>query len=158
MSEFRPVEGNFSPRDASFAIVVARWNGEITENLLNGALRAFARQDVPDDKIQVVRVPGAFELPLAAKKIAEAGQVDAVLTLGCVIRGGTPHFDYVCGECARGVGEASLSTGVPIAFGVLTTDDVKQAEDRSGDNEENKGEEAALCALEMVSLFQQLAG
>ena len=157
MSEFRPVEGNFNPRDASFAIVVARWNGDITENLLNGALRAFARQGVPDDRLQVVRVPGAFELPLAAKKLAEAGRVDAVLTLGCVIRGGTPHFEYVCSECARGVGEVALTTGMPIAFGVLTTDDLKQAEDRSGDNEENKGEEAALCALEMVSLFQQLA-
>ncbi|RLA44451.1 MAG: 6,7-dimethyl-8-ribityllumazine synthase [Gammaproteobacteria bacterium] len=157
MSEFRPVEGNFNPRDASFAIVVARWNGDITENLLNGALRAFARQGVPDDRLQVVRVPGAFELPLAAKILAEAGRVDAVLTLGCVIRGGTPHFEYVCSECARGVGEVALATGLPIAFGVLTTDDLRQAQDRSGDNKENKGEEAALCALEMVSLFQQLA-
>lgn len=158
MSEFRPVEGNFNPQDASFAIVVARWNGEITENLLNGALRALARQGVPDDKIQIVRVPGAFELALAAKKIAEAGKVDAVITLACVIRGGTPHFDYVCGECARGIGEVGLQTGVPVAFGVLTTDDLKQAQDRSGENEENKGEEAALTALEMASLLQQLAG
>ncbi len=157
MSEFRPVEGDFSPQNASFSIVVARWNGEITENLLNGALRALARQGVPDERIQVVRVPGAFELALAAKKIAEAGKVDAVITLGCVIRGGTPHFEYVCSECARGIGEVGLTTGVPIAFGVLTTDDVKQAQDRSGENEENKGEEAALTALEMVSLFQQLA-
>lgn len=157
MSEFRPVEGNFNPRDAHFAIVVARWNGTITENLLNGALRALARQGVTDDKIQVIRVPGAFELALAAKKIAEAGQVDAVITLGCVIRGGTPHFEYVCSECTRGIGEVGLQTGVPVAFGVLTTDDLKQAQDRSGDNEENKGEEAALTALEMVSLFQQLA-
>ena len=157
MSDLRPIEGDFNPRDARFAIVVARWNGEITENLLNGALRAFERQGIPENKLQVVRVPGAFELPLTAKKLAEAGQVDAVLTLGCVIRGGTPHFEYVCSECARGVGEAGLTTGVPIAFGVLTTDDLKQAQDRSGDNAENKGEEAALCALEMVSLFQQLA-
>lgn len=157
MSEFRPVEGDFKPRNASFSVVVARWNSEITENLLNGALRALKRQGVPDDKVQVVRVPGAFELALAAKKVAEAGQVDAVITLGCVIRGGTPHFDYVCGETARGIGEVGLRTGVPVAFGVLTTDDLKQAQDRSGDNEENKGEEAALTALEMVSLFQQLA-
>lgn len=157
MSEFRPIEGNFNPEGASFAIVVARWNGEITESLLNGALRAFARQGVSEDRVQVVRVPGAFELPLAAKKLAESGGVDAVVTLGCVIRGGTPHFEYVCSECARGIGEAGLDTGVPIAFGVLTTDDLQQAKDRSGDNEENKGEEAALTALEMVSLFQQLA-
>lgn len=157
MSEFRPVEGNFNPHNARFAIVVARWNGAITENLLNGALRALARQGVTDDKVQVIRVPGAFELALAAKKIAETGQVDAVITLGCVIRGGTPHFEYVCSECTRGIGEVGLQTGVPVAFGVLTTDDLKQAQDRSGDNAENKGEEAALTALEMVSLFQQLA-
>ncbi|HBD12884.1 MAG TPA: 6,7-dimethyl-8-ribityllumazine synthase [Porticoccaceae bacterium] len=156
MSEFRPIEGNFQPAGARFAIVVARWNGEITESLLQGALRAFARQGIADDSIEVVRVPGAFELPLAAKKLAETGRIDAVLALGCVIRGGTPHFDYVCSECARGVGEVALTTGMPIAFGVLTTDNLQQAKDRSGDNEENKGEEAALCALEMVSLFQQL--
>ncbi len=157
MSEFRPIEGNFNPRGANFAIVVARWNGEITESLLDGALRAFTRQGVDQDRIQVVRVPGAFELPLAAKKLAESGGVDAVVALGCVIRGGTPHFEYVCSECARGIGQAGLDTGVPIAFGVLTTDDLRQARDRSGANEENKGEEAALTALEMVSLFQQLA-
>jgi 6,7-dimethyl-8-ribityllumazine synthase len=158
MSEFRPVEGNFNPDNARFSIVVARWNGEITENLLDGALRAFARQGVPEDAVQVVRVPGAFELPLVAKKIAQRGQVDAVVSLGCVIRGGTPHFEYVCSECARGIGEAALTTGIPVAFGVLTTDNLEQAQLRSGDNAENKGEEAALCALEMVSLIQQLAG
>lgn len=157
MSEFRPVEGDFNPKDAHFAVVVARWNGEITENLLAGALRAFARQGIANDRVKVVRVPGAFELPLAARKCAEMGDVDAVVALGCVIRGGTPHFEYVCGECARGIGEVSLTTGVPVAFGVLTTDDLKQAQDRSGDNAENKGEEAALTALEMVSLFQHLA-
>ena len=158
MSEFRPIEGNFNPQGANFAIVVARWNGEITESLLDGALRAFTRQGVDQGRIQVVRVPGAFELPLAAKTLAESGDVDAVVALGCVIRGGTPHFEYVCSECARGIGQAGLDTGVPIAFGVLTTDDLRQAQDRSGDNNENKGEEAALTALEMVSLFQQLAG
>lgn len=157
MSDLRPVEGNFNPHNARFAVVVARWNGEITENLLNGALRAFTRQGVAADRVQVVRVPGAFELPLAARKLAEGGQFDAVIALGCVIRGGTPHFEYVCSECTRGIGEVALTTGIPIAFGVLTTDDLQQAQDRSGDNNENKGEEAALTALEMVSLFQQLA-
>ncbi|MGK2914085.1 MAG: 6,7-dimethyl-8-ribityllumazine synthase [Porticoccaceae bacterium] len=156
MSEYRPVEGNFSPDNARFAIVVSRWNGNITENLLKGALRALARHGVADQAIQVVRVPGAFELPLAAKKVAELGRVDAVIVLGCVIRGGTPHFEYVCSECTRGVGEVALTTGIPIAFGVLTTDDLRQAEDRSAENTENKGEEAALTALEMVSLFRQL--
>jgi 6,7-dimethyl-8-ribityllumazine synthase len=156
MSEFRPVEGDFNVGEARFAIVVARWNGNITENLLNGALRALARHNVADESIDVIRVPGAFELPATAMKIAELGNVDAVITLGCVIRGGTPHFEYVCGECARGIGEVALVTGLPIAFGVLTTDDLQQSEDRSGDNDENKGVEAALTALEMVSLFAQL--
>jgi 6,7-dimethyl-8-ribityllumazine synthase len=157
MSEFRPVEGNFKSDKARFAIIVARWNRQITENLLSGALRGFSRHGVSRENIQVVWVPGAFELPLVAKKIAENGQVDGVVTLGCVIRGGTPHFEYVCSECTRGIGQVALSTGLPVAFGVLTTDDLMQALDRSGDNAENKGEEAALCALEMVSVLQQLA-
>ena len=119
-------------------------------------MRALVRHGVAEAEIAVVRVPGAFELPLAAKKVAESGRFSAVICLGCVIRGGTPHFEYVCSECTRGVGEVALQTGLPIAFGVLTTDDLQQALDRSGDNEENKGEEAALTVLEMVSLFDRL--
>ncbi|MBQ0798832.1 MAG: 6,7-dimethyl-8-ribityllumazine synthase [Porticoccaceae bacterium] len=156
MSEFRPVEGSFDAEDARFAIVVARWNSDITENLLAGALRALTRHGVSENAVQVYRVPGAFELPLAANKVAQAGKVDAVITLGCVIRGGTPHFEYVCAETTRGIGHVALTTGLPIAFGLLTTDDLKQAQDRSGDNEENKGEEAALTALEMVSLLKKI--
>lgn len=156
MGEFRPVEGSFEAGDARFAIVVARWNSEITEALLNGALRALQRHGVADGNITVVRVPGAFELPLAASKVAKSGQYAAVICLGCVIRGGTPHFEYVCRECTRGIGEVALKENLPIAFGVLTTDDLQQALDRAGDNEENKGEEAALTALEMVNLFSQL--
>lgn len=156
MSEFRPVEGNFEPAGARFAIVVARWNGEITESLLQGAQRALQRQGVAQEDVQTFRVPGAFELPLAARKIAETGRFDAVITLGAVIRGGTPHFEYVCAETTRGVGEVALATGVPIAFGVLTTDDLDQARERSGPGADNKGEEAALTALEMVSLLRQL--
>ncbi|MCC6296368.1 MAG: 6,7-dimethyl-8-ribityllumazine synthase [Pseudomonadales bacterium] len=156
MSEFRPVEGNFEPAGARFAIVVARWNGEITESLLQGAQRALQRQGVAQEDVQTFRVPGAFELPLAARKIAETGRFDAVITLGAVIRGGTPHFEYVCAETTRGVGEVALATGVPIAFGVLTTDDLDQARERSGPGTDNKGEEAALTALEMVSLLRQL--
>ena len=156
MSEFRPLEGSFDPADARFAIVVARWNGEITENLLKGALAALERHGAAANDVQVYRVPGAFELPLAAKKVAETKKVDAVITLGCVIRGGTPHFEYVCAETSRGIGEVALATGIPVAFGLLTTDDLKQSQDRSGDNEENKGEEAALTALEMVSLFRKI--
>jgi len=158
MSEYRPIEGNFNPENARFAIVVSRWNGAITENLLAGALRALARHGVADTAIQVVRVPGAFELPLAARKIAMLGWIDAIIALGCVIRGGTPHFEYVCSECTRGVGDVALTTGVPVAFGVLTTDNLIQAQERSGAGGENKGEEAALTALEMVSLIRQLQG
>lgn len=156
MSEFRPVEGSFDAENARFAIVVARWNSDITENLLAGALRALKRHGISGNAVQVYRVPGAFELPLAANKIAQSGKVDAVITLGCVIRGGTPHFEYVCAETTRGIGDVALTTGLPIAFGLLTTDDLKQAQDRSGDNEENKGEEAALTALEMVSLLKKI--
>lgn len=156
MSEFRPVEGDFEPAGARFAIVVARWNGEITESLLRGAQRALERQGVPEEDVQTFRVPGAFELPLAARKLAETGRFDAVITLGAVIRGGTPHFEYVCAETTRGIGEVALATGVPIAFGMLTTDDLDQARERSGPGTDNKGEEAALTALEMVSLLRQL--
>lgn len=156
MSEARPVEGDFEPAGARFAIVVARWNGEITESLLQGARRALLRHQVPEDDVQVFRVPGAFELPLAARKIAETGRFDAVVALGAVIRGGTPHFEYVCAETTRGIGDVALATGVPVAFGVLTTDDQRQARERSGPGTDNKGEEAALTALEMVSLLRKL--
>lgn len=156
MSESRPIEGEFHAAGARFAIVVARWNGEITEKLLQGAQRALRRQDVAEDDLQVYRVPGAFELPLAARKVAETGRFDAVIVLGAVIRGGTPHFEYVCAETTRGIGEVALATGVPIAFGLLTTDDQQQARERAGPGADNKGEEAALSALEMVSLLRQL--
>lgn len=156
MSEFRPHEGAYEAKDARFAVVVSRWNQEITEPLLEGALRALTRHGVDAESIQVYRVPGAFELPLAAKRVARTGKVDAIITLGCVIRGDTPHFDYVCSECTRGIGEVSLTEDLPVAFGVLTTDNLAQAQARSGDNPENKGEEAALTALEMVSLLRQI--
>jgi 6,7-dimethyl-8-ribityllumazine synthase len=156
MSESRPIEGEFQAAGARFAIVVARWNGEVTEKLLQGAQRALRRQDVAGEDVQVYRVPGAFELPLAARKIAETGRFDAVIALGAVIRGGTPHFEYVCAETTRGIGEVALATGVPVAFGVLTTDDQEQARERAGPGSDNKGEEAALTALEMVSLLRQL--
>jgi 6,7-dimethyl-8-ribityllumazine synthase len=155
MSEFRPVEGSFDAGNATFAIVVARWNSDITNGLLDGAMRAFKRHGVNEDQLTVVRVPGAFELPLAAQKLARSNKFDAIVTLGCVIRGGTPHFEYVCSETTRGVGEVALNEDLPVAFGLLTTDDLKQAQDRSGDNEENKGEEAALTVLELVSLYKQ---
>ena len=154
MSEFRPQELSFDVGDSAIAIVVARWNSQITDGLLKGAQQELARNNVKN--VKVVTVPGAFELPVAAKKVAQTGKYDAVITLGCVIRGGTPHFDYVCSETARGVGEVALTECLPVAFGVLTTDDLQQALDRSGDNEENKGIEAAAAVLEMLVAFGDL--
>ncbi|MEH6617706.1 MAG: 6,7-dimethyl-8-ribityllumazine synthase [Porticoccus sp.] len=161
MSEYRPDLGSFKVGGARIAIVVARWNGNITENLLNGAQRALTSHGIAESDIDLFRVPGAFELPLACQKMAKTGTYDAIIALGCVIRGGTPHFDYVCSETTRGLGEVALNENLPVAFGLLTTDNLGQAEDRSGDssenkNHENKGEEAALTALEMISLFRQL--
>ncbi|MEH6468015.1 MAG: 6,7-dimethyl-8-ribityllumazine synthase [Porticoccus sp.] len=156
MSEYRPDEGSFNVGDARIAIVVARWNGNVTENLLSGAQSALNRHGITEPDIDLFRVPGAFELPLVCQKVARTGTYDAIIALGCVIRGGTPHFDYVCSETTRGIGEVALNENLPVAFGLLTTDNLEQAEDRSGDNHENKGEEAALTALEMISLFRQL--
>ncbi|MEH6549087.1 MAG: 6,7-dimethyl-8-ribityllumazine synthase [Pseudomonadales bacterium] len=156
MSEYRPVEGNFTAGSARFTIVVARWNAEITDKLLEGAIRALGRHGVAEETLTVVKVPGAFELPLVAQKVAQSGEADAIICLGAVIRGGTPHFEFVCSECTRGIGEVALNSGLPVAFGVLTTDDLAQAQARSADDEENKGEEAALTALEMVTLLSVL--
>ena len=156
MSEYRPDEGSFNVEGARVAIAVARWNGQITDSLLNGAKRALLRHGISEQDIGLFRVPGAFELPLTCSKLAKTGRYDAVIALGCVIRGGTPHFEYVCSETTRGIGEVALAEGLPVAFGVLTTDTLAQAQERAGDNAENKGEEAALTALEMISLFRQL--
>jgi len=140
------------------AIVVARFNERITGVLLEGAQRALAKQSVSESDVTVAWVPGAFELPLVAKRLAQSGTVDAVVCLGAVIRGDTPHFDYVAGEAARGLQEAALATGVPVVFGVLTTDTEQQAVDRIGGCEGHKGEEAAQTALEMVALLRQIPG
>jgi len=155
MSEFRPDEGNFDINGVRIAIIAARWNSNITDSLLDGAVRALARHGIAESDMDVFRVPGAFELPLACQKAARKGIYDAVVALGCVIRGGTPHFEYVCAETTRGIGEVSLREDLPVAFGLLTTDDLEQAQERSSNNSENKGEEAALTALEMISLFRQ---
>lgn len=131
-----------------FAIAVSRFNPEITAGLLAGAREALTEADVPADDVTVVRVPGAFELPLAAKKLA--GRYQAIVALGAVIRGDTPHFDYVAGECARGIQQVMLETGVPVVFGVLTTDTLEQAQARAGGAHGNKGYDAAMTALEMA--------
>ncbi|MEZ5530329.1 MAG: 6,7-dimethyl-8-ribityllumazine synthase [Porticoccaceae bacterium] len=156
MSEYRPDEGSFDVEGARVAIAVARWNSQITDSLLQGAELALSRHGISAQDVEVFRVPGAFELPLACSKLAQSGRFDAVIALGCVIRGGTPHFEYVSGETTRGIGEVALREGLPVAFGVLTTDNLDQALERSGDNAENKGAEAALTALEMISLFRRI--
>lgn len=156
MSEYRPDEGSFDVDGVRIAIIAARWNSNITDNLLKGAVRALERHGMTASDMDVYRVPGAFELPLACQKAARKGGYAAVIALGCVIRGGTPHFEYVCSETTRGIGEVSLRENLPVAFGLLTTDNLGQAEERSGDNNENKGEEAALTALEMISLFREM--
>ncbi|MFT7132630.1 MAG: 6,7-dimethyl-8-ribityllumazine synthase [Cyclobacteriaceae bacterium] len=153
----RVIEGDFSATDAKFAIVIARFNSFVVESLLLGAEDTLKRHGVPADNITVIRVPGAFELPLVTQKIAEKAEYDAIITLGAVIRGGTPHFEFVAGECASGISKIALATSTPIAFGVLTTDSIEQAIERSGTKAGNKGIDAALSALEMVSLMRHLA-
>jgi 6,7-dimethyl-8-ribityllumazine synthase len=154
MGEFRPQEGNFSVQGSRIAVITARWNSQVTDGLRDGALRALARHNM--QAVEDFYVPGAFELPLAAQRAAKTGRFDAVIALGCVIRGDTPHFDYVCAETTRGIGEVSLNQDIPVAFGLLTTDNLQQAMDRAGDNNENKGEEAALTVLEMLELFKNM--
>jgi 6,7-dimethyl-8-ribityllumazine synthase len=152
----RIIEGDFSAATGRYTIVVSRFNGFIVEGLLSGALDTLHRQGVPENNITVVRVPGAFEIPSAAQKVAKQGNVDAIIALGAVIRGATPHFDYVAGECASGVSRVSLEEQIPIAFGVLTTDTIEQAIERSGTKAGNKGVDMAMTALEMVSLMRKL--
>jgi len=152
----KTIEGDFSAVTAKFGIVVARFNGFVVEELVGGAVDALRRHGVNESNITIIRVPGAYEMPLAAKKAVETGAYDAIIALGAVIRGGTPHFDYVAGECASGLAKISLDSGVPVAFGVLTTDTIEQAIERSGTKAGNKGADAAMSALEMVSLLRNL--
>lgn len=150
------VEGKLTAQDMKIAIVVARFNEFITSKLLSGCIDCLKRHDADDDKITVAWVPGAFEIPMAAKKMAESGKYDAVIALGAVIRGATPHFDYVCAEAAKGIAQVSMQTGVPLAFGVLTTENIQQAVERAGTKAGNKGVDCAMAAMEMVNLFRQL--
>lgn len=152
----RIIEGDFSATTGRYTIIVGRFNGFVVEELLSGALDTLHRHGVPENNITVVRVPGAFEIPTAAQKVAKQGDADAIIALGVVIRGATPHFDYVAGECASGVSRVSLEEQIPIAFGVLTTDTIEQAIERSGTKAGNKGVDAAMTALEMVSLLRKL--
>ena len=154
MGEYSVHEGALDATGMRFAIVAARFNHEVTEPLAAGAEKTLRDRGAAD--VHVAWVPGAFELPLVAKRFAQSGAIDAVVCIGAVIRGETAHFEYVAGECAAGVTRASLDTGVPIAFGVLTVEDRKQAFDRVGGSEGHKGEEAALTAIEMVSLLRDI--
>jgi 6,7-dimethyl-8-ribityllumazine synthase len=141
-----------------FAIVASRWNDDIVSRLIDGARTALAGLDCKADAVELFRVPGAFEIPLGAQKAAESGRFDAVVCLGVIIRGDTPHFDYIAASAARGISEAGLRTGVPLLFGVITADNIEQANERSGNDQNNKGHEAAVAAVEVVNLYKQSFG
>ena len=148
--------GELTVGDARFAIVAARFNHEIVNQLLLGATATLTKHGVVEDSIETIYVPGAFEIPLIAQQLANSKQYSAIIALGCVIRGDTPHFDFVAGECARGILDVSLNTGVPIIFGVLTTDTPEQAQLRSDPKGDNKGVDCALCALEMTNIIKNI--
>jgi 6,7-dimethyl-8-ribityllumazine synthase len=150
------IEGKLDAAGFKFALVVSRFNSFICDRLVEGALDTLKRHGADEANLTLVKVPGAFEIPLVTKKLAASGQYDGLICLGAVIRGGTPHFEYVSAEVSKGVASASLETGVPVAFGVLTTDSVEQAIERAGTKAGNKGSEAAMTAIEMVNLFKAL--
>lgn len=152
----RIIEGKLDAKGFKVAIVVSRFNSFICERLLEGATDTLVRHNADDGDIDVIRVPGAFEIPLVAKKLATSGRYDGVICLGAVIRGATPHFDYVCSEVSKGVASVSLDTDTPIAFGVITTDTIEQAIERAGSKAGNKGAEAAMVVIEMLNLFKAL--
>lgn len=156
LQNIKVTEGDFSNVSGRYAIVVARFNSFVVESLLEAAVDTLRRQGVAEKDIEVFRVPGAFELPLVAKKVAEKSAFAAIIALGAVIRGGTPHFEYVCGECTKGLGQVSMEFGLPVSFGVLTVDSIEQAIERSGTKAGNKGHEAAMSALEMVSVLNDV--
>lgn len=150
------VEGKLNEATGSYGILVSRWNSFITEKLKEGALNAFKRQGVNQSQITIVYCPGSYEIPLTAQAMAETGKFDAIITLGAVIKGETAHFDFVAGSTNSGVLQVGLKTGIPIVFGVLTTDTIEQCIERAGTKAGNKGEEAALTAIEMVSVLKQI--
>ena len=152
----RVMEGRLSAEGFRFAIVVSRFNDFICSRLMEGAMDALVRHGSDEEKIFIIKVPGAFEMPLAAKKLAHGGLYDAVICLGAVIRGATPHFDYVAAEVSKGIASVALESDIPVTFGVLTTDNLEQAIERAGSKSGNKGFEAAMAAIEMVNLFKDL--
>ena len=148
-------QSELSAKGFRFAIVASRWNDEIVARLIDGARRALASHHADGDSLRLFRVPGAFEIPLCAQKAAESGEFNAVICLGVIIRGDTPHFDYIAASAAQGISEAGLRTGVPLLFGVITADNIQQANERSGNDQNNKGYEAAIAAIEVVNLFEK---
>jgi len=156
MTEIQTFEGHLNAEGMRFTLVVSRFNGFIVDALQQGAVDALVRHGADTADIRVVKVPGAFELPLAVGAVAERGDCDAVIALGAVIRGATPHFDYVAGECVKGMAQVMMQRQVPVAFGVLTTDTIEQAVERAGTKAGNKGAEAAVTAIEMVDLLRRL--
>ncbi|MCP3667332.1 MAG: 6,7-dimethyl-8-ribityllumazine synthase [Gammaproteobacteria bacterium] len=152
----KTIEGALTVNKARFCLVVARFNSFVVESLLEGAIDALKRHGADDADITIVRVPGAFEMPLVLEKIAAKGDYDAIVALGAVIRGGTPHFDFVAGECVKGMAQVTLKHEIPIAFGVLTVDTIEQAIERAGTKAGNKGAEAAMSAVEMVNILRQI--
>jgi 6,7-dimethyl-8-ribityllumazine synthase len=156
MSTIKIIEGDFQGASARYALVVARFNSFVVDKLVEGALDTLRRHGVKDADVTLVRAPGAWELPVLTRHVLASGKFDAVIALGAVIRGGTPHFEYVAGECVKGLSVVSLESQVPVAFGVLTVDTIEQAIERAGTKAGNKGSEAALSALEMVSVIRKL--
>lgn len=152
----KTLEGKLTAKNMKIAIVVARFNEFITSKLLSGCIDCLIRHEAAGEDLTVAWVPGAFEIPMAAKKLAESGKYDAVICLGAVIRGATPHFDYVCAEASKGIAQVSMQTGVPVAFGVLTTENIQQAVERAGTKAGNKGVDCAMTAMEMVNLFKEM--
>lgn len=156
MTDVTEISGVFTQADARYGIIVSRFNGFIVESLLAGAVDALTRQGVSESNISIVRVPGAFEIPLTAKAMADNNQFDAIIALGCIIRGATPHFDIVANESAKGLSQVALQSGKPVINGILTTESIEQSIERAGTKAGNKGAEAAMGAIEMISVLKQL--
>ena len=156
MENLRVIEGDLIARDRRFAILAARFNERVVEGLVRGAVDALRRHGASDKQIEIVRVPGAYDMPLAARRLAQSRRYDAIVALGAVIRGATAHFDYVAGECSSGLARVAQETGVPVGFGVLTTDTADQAMDRAGGKAGNKGADAALAAIELANLLRRV--
>lgn len=156
MDNIRVIEGDLQARDYRFAVLASRFNEFVVDALVKGAVDALRRHGASDKQVEIVRVPGAYDMPLVARKLAQSRRYDAIVAVGAVIRGQTAHFDYVAGECASGLARVSAETGVPVAFGVLTTDTAEQAMDRAGGKAGNKGAEAAASAIEMISLLRRV--